>query len=493
MLKNRKIYRALAMILTVTILISTFASCGETEGSFESAEETSGLQSVTEHESETERRDSLPADLRYDDEEIIFISCDDITFDDITGDVVADSIYERNLIVTERLGTEITCINDNDPVGKVAIAVGSGSNEYDILVDVCWNTAPKFIENYFRDLRMTEFLDFDKPWWDQSFNAEMSYNDAQFGITGAMMLSLYRRTYITVFNKELFTNANQPFLYEYVENGTWTLDKQISLVPLFHQDNGNNQQDMTGDVYGFLSNDFIYVDPYWTSCEIDIIKKNADGEYEWAFDASKIYDVAEKVLTLFYKTDDGSYIEADDYLSERTVWDMFSAGSGAMATVCLVALEDAAIRNMPQEYGVVPIPKYSESQTQYYSQMHNGFTIACIPNTVSEERANMLSAVLEIMSSTSYTIVRPVYYETVLRTRLAKDPQSAAMLDMIISNIRIDVGFLYALNIGTFNQEFQKLVAGKQNDSASRFKRSAASSQRALSVLIARLNKISDR
>ena len=52
--------------------------------------------------------------------------------------------------------------------------------------------------------------------------------------------------------KDMFTDANQPFLYEHVENGTWTLGKQISPVPLFHRDNGNNAQDKSGDVYGFV-------------------------------------------------------------------------------------------------------------------------------------------------------------------------------------------------------------------------------------------------
>lgn len=165
------------------------------------------------------------------------------------------------------------------------------------------------------------------------------------------MLSLYRSTYITIFNKDMFTDAGQPFLYEHVENGTWTLDKQISLVPVFHRDNGNNAQDKTGDVYGFVSNDFISVDPYWSSCEVDIIKKNNDGDYEWVFDSAKLYDVTDKVLELYYGTDGGSYIENDDVASEGTVVSIYSAGNAATATLRIAVLETDFIRGMPQERG----------------------------------------------------------------------------------------------------------------------------------------------
>jgi hypothetical protein len=295
---------------------------------------------------------------------------------------------------------------------------------------------------------------------------------------------------VTVFNKDLFKNANQPFLYEHVENGSWTLDKQASLVPLFHQDNGNAQQDMAGDTYGFVSNDFIFVDPYWASCEVEIIRKDSSGEYEWVFQTAKLHDMAEKVLALYYGTGDAAYIEHDDYQAEYTVMKIFSDGYAAMGTMVVQQLEDATMRNMEQEYGVVPIPKYSEDQKTYYSQMHDGFTVACLPNTVKSDRADMLSAVLEAMSSVSYRIVRPVYYETTLRTKLAQDPQSAAMMDLIMDNIRIDAGFVYSHSMGSFHQGFQQLVDKGENDAISRYKRMTTSAQRALEGLIRQLDKM---
>lgn len=490
-MKNK---RMLAMFLAVVMLLSALASCatGDLQGEVGSDPSQTSTAENTEAE-ETVLTDDLPNDLDFNGDKIVFISCDEMVYDDLTGDLVEDSVYERNKIVEGRLGVTISCILESNAIDKVSLAVNGGSKDYDIMLDNCWETAPKIVNNFFYDLRKTTYLDFDKIYWNQSFNEVMSYNGEQYAVTGAMTLSLYRNTFVTVFNKDLFTSANQPFLYEYVENGTWTLDKQASLIPLFHQDNGNGKQDESGDIYGFITNDFVYVDPYWASCEIKILNKNREGEYEWAFDVNKLHDMADKVLNLFYSTDGAAYIVTEDATCEVPVIEMFAAGSGAMATLLVNHLENGAVRGMTQEYGVVPIPRYSETQDRYYSQMLDHFGLICMLTTVGEDRADMLSAVLEAMCSSSYKIIRPAYYETTLRTKLAKDPQSAAMMDMIMNNIVIDPGFVYSHSMGSFHQGFQQLMASKQNDAVSRYKRMTTAAQRGLGSLLRQLDRMAQK
>ena len=112
---------------------------------------------------------------------------------------------------------------------------------------------------------------------------------------------------------------------------------------------------------------------------------------------------------------------------------------------------------------------------------------------VSTDRADMLSAVLEAMSSISYRIVRPVYYETVLRTQLAKDPQSAAMIDLIMDNIHIDIAFSYSTVIGNFHQALQQTVdSGRIDGLISNFEKQARSSKRSLMQLIDKLDKLAE-
>ena len=487
--------RILSAILAMLMLVGPLASCASGDGNTDESN-TNDSSAVTEED--TELKDELPDNLNYGNDEIILISrdigmglADEIYAEGLNSDPVNDAIYERNKSVENRLGVKITSIRDTDTiVDKVITTVNGGSADYDVMVEYCWLAAPKTIEGYFADLRATQYIDFEKPWWTQSFNDVVSYHDHQYGITGAMVLSTYRRTYTTVFNKRIFTDANQPYLYDHVENGTWTLDKQAALVPLLHRDNGNGVQDEEGDVYGFVSNDFISVDPYWAACEIDILSKNEDGDYVWVFDSGVMHNAAEKILNLFFNTDGGTFCFPEDDSFQTMTRTMFAEGYAAMATLCIHALENSALRNMTDEYGVVPMPKYDENQADYHSQMHDAFTIACIPTTVKGERLEQMAAFLEAMSSASYRIVRPDYYETTLRTKIAQDPQSSEMMDIIINNIHIDAGIIYSHNIGSFHQGIQALVEGKTNNAVSRFKTMSKSAQSYLTKLVRKLNRL---
>lgn len=494
--------RILSILLASLMLLSTlsaFTACGEATEPIDTAPTPAQTSATTEEEIETQLTDTLPDDLDYGGDQVNILSrdygsdlVDEIFVKELNSDAVNDAIFERNTEVAQRLNVTINSIREStaEPITKIIAAVNSGIKDYDIMVELSWKVMPKSIDGYFTDLRQTIYLDFDKPWWTQGFNEAASYHGAQFAITGVMVLSTYRRTYSTVFNKQLFEDAEQPFLYEYVENGTWTLDKQISLVPLFHKDNGNNKQDKEGDVYGFVSDTYISVDPYQTTAELEILRKNADGDYEWAFDNERINDLTDKVLELYYGTDGGMYVVPDPSDFQESTRTLFSENYAAMATLCLQALEHPTMRGMTYEYGVVPIPKYDQTITTYHSAMHDGYTVAVIPTTITGDRLDQMSAVLEAMGSASYRIIQPAYYELTLRTKLAQDPQSAEMMDILTSNIVIDPGIIYSNNMGGFHAQHRGIIAGKINNTASRYKSLSKSAQRNLTRITEKLDKL---
>jgi len=304
---------------------------------------------------------------------------------------------------------------------------------------------------------------------------------------------MYRFAFVTVFNQRLFTEANQKFLYDYVENGTWTLDKQISLVPLFHQDNGNSTQDPKGDVYGFVTGNLISVDPYWSSCEISILDRDEDSGFVMGFDSAKLHDVMDKVLKLYYGTDDATYVfknygHDDEQIDIR---DAFAAGYGAMATLRILELENEVMRSMTDKYGVVPMPKYDEAQKEYRTFLHNQFTVLSVPSTVEESRQDEIGAVLEALASESYRVVRPAYYETTLRTKLAQDPQSAKMMEIVANNIYMDEGVLYSRQLDDFYKYPRSVVQANQNDIISHYAGLNKKFNRLLKNLLGDLDKVS--
>ena len=213
------------------------------------------------------------------------------------------------------------------------------------------------------------------------------------------------------------------------------------------------------------------------------------------FDAQKLQNVAEKVLQLFYGHGNASY----DYkhygndAEQDDIRNMFAAGNAAMATLRIMALESAVMRDMKDEYGVVPMPKYDEAQKDYGTLLHDQFTVLSIPKTALDDRRDRISAVMEALCYTSYNIVRPAYYDVALRSKLVSDPDSAEMLDLLFSKVYIDAGVIYTGPLSGFHDQFRQLMGQKSNRVMSTYQKKARSTRSALQKnIVQKLQKLYD-
>lgn len=501
----------ISLLLALAMLAASLCACavpGEPTASQTDPSNTAVTSAdASENNAETTPSCSLP-ELDYGGDEIVILSryregwtAGEIAVESILHEPVNDAVYERNKIVEDRLNIKISSVEINcegavEIVEKMMTSVGGGSHEYDLVAAACYTVVDNSLTGNLRDLRKSAYLDFDKPWWSQGFNESIEYKGMQFAVTGAAVLSMYRFAFATLFNKRLFTEAKVDYLYDNVRNGTWTLDYQNSIVETFYRDNGNGLQDETGDIYGFVSNDYIGVDPYWSACNVRILERDENGDYTFDnFDAQKLQNVAEKVLQLFYGHGNASY----DYkhygndAEQDDIRNMFAAGSAAMATLRIMALESAVMRDMKDEYGVVPMPKYDEAQKDYGTLLHDQFTVLSIPKTALDDRRDRISAVMEALCYTSYNIVRPAYYDVALRSKLVSDPDSAEMLDLLFSKVYIDAGVIYTGPLSGFHDQFRQLMGQKSNRVMSTYQKKARSTRTALKKnIVQKLQKLYD-
>ena len=492
--------RILAALLAVLMLTSSLTACGTADDPADTDAYT--LWSGTE--AETELTDNLPEDLYYDDDEITVISryvegwtSGEITVEGLKGEPVNDAVFERNKAVEERLGVQIKNIEEPtaNVTNKVYGSVRSGDTDYDFMADACSQAMPNTLNGTFADLRTSAYLDFNQPWWTQGFHDAVEFKGSQYAVIGSMLLSMYRFGFVTVFNKSIFDNADQPYLYEYVADGTWTLDKQASLVPIFHKDDGNGLQDREGDIYGLITSNYTNIDAYWSSCQIPIVRKDDEGNYALVLDMDRLHGAADKILNLFYNTDAAvlsiSYM-TDDF-EQTIIRQMFADGKTAMATFRVLEMENSVMRSMEDSYGVVPVPKYDELQEGYYTLLHDQFTVVCVPATVTGDHLDQVSAVLEALSSTSYRMVKPVYYEETLRTKIAQDPTAAEMMDIITDNVYIDAGIIFINSLGSYHHGLRSVIKSHSNNVASLYKAKNAACTRSLALMSQKLDKLADK
>lgn len=462
----------LILLLVFATLISALVSCVESE------QELSEHASTAQEESEStdQQLDAIPEDLKYNGEDIVILNrallgwtLDEIMVPELNSEPVNDAMFNRNIAVSDRLNVNIVSspieeADENLPIDKIKRVVKSGSDEFDMVAAAVYVTTPAALDGTFYDLADLEYLDLDQSYWMQEYNEAMSFGGSQHTATGVIALSTYRFAFVTMFNKAIFDDKSVPYLYDAVSNNEWTLDYQASLVKDFYQDiNGNNKPD-EGDLFGFASCTGINTDAYWASCDLPILAKNAEGYYEYVLDVGRFSDVMDKVLYLFYGCGGTRLFPIQSHNEEQDeLRIMFTKGECAMMTIRLVAVEQPDVREMEQEYGIVPVPKYEATQKSYGTMIHDQFTVFAVPASANKAKLQMIGATMEVMASESQKRVKPAYYEIAIKRKYMSDPVAWDMLDMIFSEIRIDAAVTYVVPMDCPHHKMRNIVASKQN------------------------------
>ena len=86
---------------------------------------------------------------------------------------------------------------------------------------------------------------------------------------------------------------------------------------------------------------------------------------------------------------------------------------------------------MTDDYGIVPMPKYDESQEEYISPVALWAYFLTVPVTHAD--LDTSSKILDAMSYVSYRDIVPVYYDIVLQVKNIRDEETSDMLDIISS------------------------------------------------------------
>ena len=480
--------KVLSLILAVLMILPMAVACAETPTEGETT--TAGPTAITtapaaseEIPEETEfTSKTLPADLKFNGETVTILSrdasfvSDELWVDDQNGSMVNDAIYKRNEKVMEQLNVKFESIKLSGDAYLVSTelrnAASNGEAYFDIAANSTYSTIMYTGENIFLDLTDCEYLDLDAIYWSQGYNESASIGNSQYLATGALALSLYRLMFITFYNKDLLEEAQYENLYTVVDDGRWTIDYQIQLSKDLFRDADGSGTVSEGDTVGFASSTLSYLDPYWSSCDIQIITKDADNYLQYSLDSEKLSNTVDKLIVLFHQSNAWFDKSSGDDGKQTAMSNLFATGNVGTITLRLGSVETEQFITMQDEYGIIPMPKYDENQEKYYTFLHDQFTSIGIPSVHSsdEEKVQMLGAVLEAMALENYKSVVPTYYEVALKGRYLEDSESWRMLDMIYENVKVDAGVLYTKNLGSIHQTPRNMIESGRNTVSSQIK-----------------------
>ena len=369
----------------------------------------------------------------------------DMFSDGESGDVVSDAVYRRNLAVSERFNVNFElALSTTDPNYNhdARPSILAGDDVYD-LVAAHGNAAFDYArEGLCLDYRELEYIDLDKPWWDQDAKESFTINDKLYVMVGDFSHMSLAYTDALLFNKNLFDEYNLEYPYQTVLDGDWTFDEFSELAKQCSEDlNGDGLYKPEDDLFGYISYQWIGPINTIVSGGGRIVDKDESGELVLSVNTERNQDLLSDYMSLY--DSQFCYVEGDrnaadhGYFNELDCRMIFGENRALFCDANIIDVE--YLRNMTDDFGIIPYPKYDEEQERYYTTVDAGTNLYFVPVTASDPERT--SIILEALAAEGYREVIPAYYEVALQTKYTRDDLSVQMLDLIKESRVFDIGY----------------------------------------------------
>jgi len=441
-------------MLLISMLSAGFVACSDETSDSDSDTTVTETEAVSETATETEEITEELPDVTYDGHSVRFLvrpvntaaNTDwgsDIFSDGETGEIVADAVYLRNQKVSERFDVNFEKHLSSSAVAETDAMKSILANEdaYDV-VAAHGRSAFKYAEegmclDWEEDL---EYVDLDKPWWYKDAREGFTINGKLYTMTGTLSYLSIAYANCMLFNKAIFDDYSVEYPYETVAAGEWTFDKFANIAKMCSSDlNGDNEYTPDSDMFGYVT--YYWVGPIQTLIAGGgrIAGTDSDGQLVLTINNERNHSIYEDYFSLLDTQNCYLELNRDHNMSKYNAYKLFAEGRAMLLDCHLYDIQE--MRDMEEDFGIIPTPKYDESQEMYLTSAGAGTNYFIVP--ITAQASECISVVLEALCAESYRTVVPAYYETTLKVKYSRDDLSVQMLDLIRDGIVYDIGFFY--------------------------------------------------
>lgn len=487
---RKNVKRASAALLIMLVASSILTSCGSS-GSGTASETTAQTGSQPEQtvETEAEKTDyfaGLP-DKDYEGYNFRMLIRNmerwivDMYADSENGDVVNDAVYKRNAQVSEKYDMVFSMTkssSDNYETDAVNTIL-AGDDAYDLVLP---HPRAAFVyanQGLFADWNtMLPYVDLEADYWDQDARENLSINHKLYVMTGDISHASMGAADVMLFNKRLLESYNLEAPYQLVLDGKWTYDKFEEMVLAAKEDvNGDGVMDKDTDLYGYVTQKWIGpIEALYTAGE-RVLTKDADD-----MPVISIYN--ENTINVFnwyfgLVDSENCYLQ-----TEGNSWDsgFISIFMSGRALFIDINMDDViTMREMDDDFGIIPWPKPSES-ADYCTNVDACENMFGVPITTSDYERT--SIILESLARIGNAEVIPAYYEIALQTKFTRDAESVQMLDIIKQARVYDLGYYNNELTGELGNQFSYFAGKTERDFASWYNKYAPKAEAQIAKIV---------
>ena len=469
--------RTLTLILAALLAALPIVSCGDTPAPISDDGSTTSGGDTTTAEAPAETS-GVPDSLDLGEKTIsIWYTTNSVSVaetyvdlnPELTGDVIDDTTFNMNKAVETKLNCTLEFTNSQVQTSatgaEVEKLVLAGDDTYDLYHVVQWNGAKYAGEGYYKNMANAPYISYDKPWWDYKYMKEMTIGeDKIFCLTGDFGIDRTRCLNCFYYNKSMYNDfyKDPDGLYEEVINGTWTWDRLRKISAEVYSDLNNDGKTSRDDRLGLCINDYFHLDSFFYATGARATTREKDDTPKIILNNERVVSIMQDLYKLVFETE-GVYFTGPDYAEDVLNRQHFADGNSMFLPGFFYSAE--ALREMKDDYGIVPFPKYNEEQENYVSDVHDIVRLMVVPVTCN--KVDEVAAVLEEMAFYGYNNLLPAFYNVVMKNKYARDDVSAEMLDIIRDNCSPE--FAHINDFGSIGYLQRKLIQAKTSDFASTY------------------------
>ena len=348
------------------------------------------------------------------------------------AETISNATYNRNLAIMDKYGVEIdSLVTLNGEIANTfSTAADSGDKICDVLHANGTTTMSLANKGYLRDMNTLENINYDNPWWMGMVMDTSSIAGKNAFAIGDTNIHAFTAVSAVYFNKQLVVDLGLDSIYGLVNDGKWTIDKMYEYCQAAVSELDGDNVMTKEDRFGLIFNAYAWA-PFFYGSGQTIVEKDTNDAPVLNLQSETIVNILSKVVDFL----------ADDKVQACSSWITMDGSmeqgfqSGHSLFYIQLMYTTMGLRQGDLEFGIVPVPKYEESQDDYYSYIHNKSSYTAVPKI--NQDLEMTGILLEDMAYHSYKIVRPDFFDIMLDGKVARDAESAEMLDIVYKNMYV--------------------------------------------------------
>ena len=442
--------RLLSLVLAFLMVASVLVSCGGNKDDNKDNKETNdGIVASTNSDTEEGPKTKLP-EINWENREYrilgrqytedIFTNFE-VDRDEMPEDVVGVAVWNRNETLKAKYGIDVVGNLVEQPHEEAKIFLEAGDDLYDLFM--CRNTNMQSfgMAGHLINIRALEYIDLENECWNSYANEQLTFGGKLYYTTNKFLLQDKHRTWIIWYNRTLANELNAGYLEQEVFDGTWTIDRFIELSKTCSQESDGQEGMTAGDTWGVTLHSAGQFAQLIYGCGFRLSNMQKDGFPELVGPTDAMLSIIDKVLDLVLDTEH-CYVQSlrpTDTDNKNDIENTFREGRAVSMVHAVSWLSNLSRVNF--EYGVLPLPKYTEEQESYYCTPNIGnASLFAIPATVNDVKfaAFALEAISEESVDTTYT----EYIETKCKLQVAYDEDMSKCFRIIFDSIVYDIAFI---------------------------------------------------